>query len=58
MRNKALFIVKKDDDINEVIFKLFEQMRTLNLDLDKQIRFQDRKLNSIEEFEDVVHTKE
>lgn len=58
LRNKALFIVKEDDDINEVIFKLFEQMRSLNIDLERNIKFQDNKLHAIEEFEDVVHTKE
>ena len=30
---KSLHIVKKNDDISEVIFKMFEQMRLLNEDL-------------------------
>lgn len=30
---KSLHIVKNNDDISEVIFKMFEQMRLLNEDL-------------------------
>jgi hypothetical protein len=36
--SKSLNIVKKDDDWNELLFKLFEQIRFINEDLKGHIR--------------------
>jgi len=37
---KGLNIIKKDDDISELLFKMFEQMRLLNEDLSSHISVQ------------------
>lgn len=37
---KSLNIIKKNDDISEVLFKMFEQMRLLNEDLNSHIGIQ------------------
>lgn len=34
---KSLNVIKKDDDISEVLFKMFEQMRLLNADLNNHL---------------------
>lgn len=49
--NKALNIIKKNDDISEVIFKLFEQMRLMNDDLKNHLSIQDTKRDHIRELE-------
>lgn len=44
---KSLHIINKEDDIREVIFKMFEQMRLLNEDLSNHLDIQETKKASI-----------
>lgn len=55
---KSLNIIKKDDDISEVLFKMFEQMRLLNFDLNKHIEIQTAKKNTIRDLEKKLLHKE
>lgn len=49
--NKALNIIKKEDDISEVIFKIFEQMRLMNDDIKNHLSIQDTKRTYIKDLE-------
>lgn len=51
---KTLNIIKKDDDISEVLFKMFEQMRLVNDDLVNHLKIQKTKKSAIESFEKVL----
>lgn len=48
---KSLNIVKVEDDISETLFKMFEQMRLLNEDLNDLSESQMKKKQQIREFE-------
>ena len=54
---KGLNIIKKDDDISELLFKMFEQMRLLNEDLSSHISVQQQKKTAIRTLEDVLMTE-
>ena len=55
---KSLHIIKEDDDIQEVLFKLFEQLRLLNDDLNNHLHIQQTKKEAIKGFERVMMTEE
>lgn len=42
-QNKALNIVKREDDVSEVIFKIFEQVRLMNEEMKNHLSIQDTK---------------
>jgi hypothetical protein len=52
-----LNIVKKNDDVSEVIFKLFEQMRLLNDDLNNHLSIQETKRTHIRDLERKILTE-
>ena len=53
---KSLHIVHAEDDLSEVLFKLFEQMRLMNDDLKNHLSIQDTKKDAIKELEISLHT--
>ena len=55
---KSLHIVHAEDDLSEVIFKLFEQMRLMNDDLKNHLSIQDTKRDAIKELERILMTEE
>lgn len=54
---KSLHIVHEEDDLSEVIFKLFEQMRLMNDDLKNHLSIQDTKKDAIKELERLLMTE-
>ena len=55
---RGLHIVKKEDDLSEVMYKLNEQIRLLNDDIVGQITLQAQKKQSILDFERMLMTDE
>jgi len=53
-QKKQLFIVSPEDDMTEAIFKLFEQIKAVNEDMNRHIKFQKNKKKSIENFERIM----
>ena len=51
---KSLNIIKKDDDFSEMIFKMFEQIRLLNSELQQHLDIQESKKSSIRNLERVL----
>ena len=51
---KSLMIIDKDDDMPEVLFKLFEQMRLMNDDLLNHLEIQHTKKKAVQDFEKVL----
>jgi hypothetical protein len=56
-QNKALNIVNKDDDVSEVIFKIFEQVRLLNEEMNNHLSIQDTKKQHIKQLETILMTE-
>ena len=55
---KSLNIISKDDDISEVLFKMFEQVRLINDDITSHINVQKQKKDSIRNLESVLMTED
>lgn len=55
---KSLNIISKDDDISEVLFKMFEQVRLINDDITSHINVQKQKKDSIRNLETVLMTED
>ena len=53
-----MYIVHAEDDLSEVIFKLFEQMRLMNDDLKNHLSIQDTKKDAIKELERILMTED
>jgi hypothetical protein len=51
---KSLVIIHKDDDMPEVLFKLFEQMRLMNDDLLNHLEIQNTKKRAVSDFEKIL----
>ena len=47
-QKKQLFIVSPEDDMTEAIFKLFEQIKAVNEDMNRHIKFQKNKKRCLE----------
>ncbi len=51
---KALNVIKPEDDMSEVLFKMFEQMRIMNDDLKNHEDIQESKKKAIKDFEKIL----
>ena len=51
---KSFVIINKDDDMPEVLFKLFEQMRLMNDDLLNHLEIQNTKKRAVSDFEKIL----
>jgi hypothetical protein len=51
---KTLNIVKKEDDVTEVLYKMFEQLRLVNDDMVNHLKIQKTKKDAVEQFEKVL----
>ena len=47
-----------EDDMTEAIYKLFEQIKAVNEDMSRHIKFQKTKKKSIENFERIMMTED